>query len=51
MLITSGIQAQLPEGRTKATVIADALAQLPADTPHKYNQVIADLPEKSDYSI
>ncbi|WP_026327604.1 DUF1080 domain-containing protein [Proteiniphilum acetatigenes] len=43
MLITSGIQAQLPEGRTKATVIADALAQLPADTPHKYNQVIADL--------
>ncbi len=43
LLITSGIQAQLPEGRTKATVIADALAQLPADTPHKYNQVIADL--------
>lgn len=33
----------MPEGRTKATVIADALAQLPADTPHKYNQVIADL--------
>ncbi|WP_352422846.1 family 16 glycoside hydrolase [Proteiniphilum sp.] len=43
LLITSGMQAQLPEGRTKATVIADALAQLPADTPHKYNQIIADL--------
>lgn len=43
LLITSGIQAQLPEGRTKTTVIADALAQLPADTPHKYNQIIADL--------
>ena len=43
LLIASGMQAQLPEGRTKATVIADALAQLPADTPHKYNQAIADL--------
>lgn len=43
LLIVSGMQAQLPTGRTKATIIADALAQLPADTPHKYNQTIADL--------
>ncbi|NLX66140.1 MAG: DUF1080 domain-containing protein [Bacteroidales bacterium] len=44
LMITSiTLQAQLPEGRTKSTVIADALAQLPADTPHKYNQAIADL--------
>lgn len=43
LLFTSGIQAQLPAGRTKSTIVADALAQLPADTPQKYNQVIADL--------
>ncbi len=43
LLVTSGIQAQLPTGRTKATIVADALAQLPAETPRKYNQTIADL--------
>lgn len=43
LLITNGMQAQLPEGKTKATVVADALAQLPADTPHKYNRIMADL--------
>ncbi len=43
LLIASGIQAQLPAGRTTSTIIADALAQLPADTPQKYNQTIADL--------
>lgn len=43
LFIAGNIQAQLPAGRTKATIVADALAQLPADTPHKYNQVIADL--------
>jgi hypothetical protein len=43
LLITSSIQAQLPAGRTTATIIADALAQLPAETPRKYNQTIADL--------
>ncbi|WP_298648778.1 DUF1080 domain-containing protein [uncultured Proteiniphilum sp.] len=43
LLITSGMQAQLPEGRTTTTIIADALAQLPADTPQKYNRTIADL--------
>ncbi len=36
-------QAQLPAGRSKATVIADALAQLPASTQDKYNKIMADL--------
>lgn len=43
LLIAGGVQAQLPAGRTKATIVADALAQLPAETPRKYNQTIADL--------
>ncbi len=36
-------QAQLPAGRSKATVIADALAQLPASTQKQYNELMADL--------
>ncbi len=43
LFVTNGAQAQLAAGRTKTTVIADALAQLPAETPQQYNQVIADL--------
>ncbi|QRX63408.1 DUF1080 domain-containing protein [Dysgonomonadaceae bacterium zrk40] len=43
LLIVSGIQAQLPEGRTKNTIIADALAQLPADTQEQYNRVMTEL--------
>ncbi|KUL19823.1 MAG: Uncharacterized protein XE13_0380 [Proteiniphilum sp. 51_7] len=43
LLIAGGVQAQLPAGRTTATIVADALAQLPAETPRKYNQTIADL--------
>ena len=43
LFIGNGVQAQLPAGRSQATVIADALAQLPAETPEQYNQVIADL--------
>lgn len=43
MLLSNGVQAQLPAGRSQATVIADALALLPADTPEQYNAVIADL--------
>lgn len=42
-LLTVGAQAQLPKGRTISTILADALAQLPADNPQKYNLVIADL--------
>lgn len=43
LLLAGGVQAQMPAGRTKATIVADALAQLPADTQQKYNQTIADL--------
>jgi hypothetical protein len=43
LLGISTAQAQLPAGRSKATVIADALAQLPASTPKQYNEVMADL--------
>ncbi len=43
LLLAGGVQAQTPAGRTKATIVADALAQLPADTQQKYNQIIADL--------
>ena len=43
LFLVSGLQAQMPQGRTDATIIADALAQLPAETPEKFNQVIADL--------
>src|SRR5690554_4231626 len=43
LLTSNAVQAQLAAGRTQATVIADALAQLPAETPEQYNKVIADL--------
>ena len=43
LLFANVIQAQIPQGRTDATIIADALAQLPADTPQHYNQIISDL--------
>ena len=43
LLLVSGMQAQMPQGRTTSTIIADALAQLPAETPESYNQTIADL--------
>ncbi|MDD2931783.1 MAG: DUF1080 domain-containing protein [Fermentimonas sp.] len=43
LFVVSGLFAQMPQGRTNATIVADALAQLPADTQNKYNQTIADL--------
>lgn len=43
LLTVSGAQAQKPKGRTNATIIADALAQLPSNTPDKYNQTMTDL--------
>jgi len=39
----SALHAQTPQQRTTTTVIADALAQLPAVTPDRYNQVMKDL--------
>ena len=43
LLATGFLMAQTPQNRTSATIIADALAQLPAQTPEKYNQVMTDL--------
>lgn len=43
LALSFSLHAQLPEGRTTSTIIADALAQLPADTPQKYQQIIGDL--------
>lgn len=43
LLLAGSVQAQMPAGRTKATIVADALAQLPTDTQQKYDQIIADL--------
>lgn len=43
LLIAGGLQAQLPQGRTSATIIADALAQLPADNQTQYQQIMTDL--------
>ena len=39
----TGIQAQHAKNRTVATVVADALAQFPADKQDKYNRTINDL--------
>ena len=43
ILLTTALMAQLPQGRTSATIIADALAQLPADTPDQYEKIMTDL--------
>lgn len=43
LLFAVGAEAQLAKGRTTSTIITDALAQLPAETPEQYNIVIADL--------
>ncbi len=39
----SALLAQMPQNRIQSTIIADALAQLPAETPDRYNQVMTDL--------
>ncbi|BBD44688.1 MAG: DUF1080 domain-containing protein [Petrimonas sp.] len=43
LLATGALMAQLPQGRTSATIIADALAQLPADNQTQYNRTMTDL--------
>lgn len=42
-LCTGSLTAQMPANRTVSTVIADALAQLPANKQEKYNQVMKEL--------
>lgn len=43
LLIVSMSIAQTPQNRTNSTVIADVLAQLPAQTQPVYNKMMADL--------
>ena len=43
LFMATAIYAQMPQGRTSETIIADALALLPAETPELYNQLMADL--------
>lgn len=39
----ASINAQDARGRVTSTIVADALAQLPAETPDQYNQVMGEL--------
>ena len=39
----AAINAQDSRGRATSTIVADALAQLPAELPTTYNQVMAEL--------
>lgn len=43
LLMMSGTMAQTPQHRTNSTIVADVLAQLPAQTPSQYNQLMEDL--------
>lgn len=43
LLLAYSAEAQLAKGRTTSTIVADALAQLPAETPSQYNAIISDL--------
>ncbi len=43
-----GLSAQTPKNRTATTIVADVLAQLPAETPKQYNQLMADLVETGE---
>ena len=38
-----GLSAQTPKNRTSTTIVADVLAQLPAQKQPQYNQLMADL--------
>jgi len=39
----SAVHAQDARGRVTSTIVADALAQLPAETPDSYNQIMGEL--------
>lgn len=43
--------AQSPVNRTTQTVVADAVAQLPAETQEKYNKLIAELAATGDAGV
>ena len=43
LLTMGGLTAQTPQQRTTSTIVADVLAQLPAETTAQYNQLMTDL--------
>ncbi len=43
LFIAMSLQAQTPQNRTQATIIADALAQFPAENQKQYNSLLTDL--------
>ncbi len=43
LFTTSLAMAQTPQNRTASTIVADVLAQLPAQNPAQYNQLMTDL--------
>jgi len=43
LFFVQGLMAQMPQNRTVSTIIADALAQLPAKTEAQYTQTMKDL--------
>lgn len=43
LFFISGVEAQTPQDRTTSTIIADALAQLPAEKQNVYNQTMESL--------
>ena len=43
LLMVSGAMAQTPQHRTNSTIVADVLAQLPAQNQSQYNQLMKDL--------
>ena len=43
LFVFGGLTAQTPKNRTTSTIVADVLAQLPAETPQQYNQLMTDL--------
>jgi HEAT repeat protein len=51
VLLTFGAMAQLPANRTAQTVVADALAQLPAKDQEQYNQMMKDLAATGEEGI
>ena len=50
-LILTPVKAQDAPGRTVTTVVADALAQLPADKPADYNKTMTSLTSQGEEGI
>jgi len=51
LMLSMAVMAQLPAGRTVATTVADALAQLPARDPATGNAILRDLAQTGEEGI